>query len=265
MARLKRENRYKFRSFEETRQFARKLGLASMREWRSYCASPRRPLGIPTNPQVAYQSDWKGWGDFLGTGNIKNSFLPFHEARNIARSLRLQTMAAYRDAARARALPPGLPKDPYAAYRNSGWQNSKDWLGTSHQSSHEKGRKKRPFTEVLDFTRSLGLRSKTDWFRWAKSGNRPIDIPETPRSHTRGKAGKVGRTSWEQRTRKRETSFTVVSLTRESGPARNRFHQRKNGMRSQSFGPRAPGYPCQPLACVSASRLDHRWRLARQR
>jgi hypothetical protein len=180
MARLKRENRYKFRSFDESRRFARKLRLASMREWRRYCASPQRPVDIPTNPQVAYRSEWKSWGHFLGTGNTKNSFLPFPKAQSIARGLGLQTMAAYRDAARARALPPGLPKDPYAAYRNSGWQNSKDWLGTSHPSTHEKNRMKRRFAELLPFVRSLGLRSKTDWFRWAKSGDRPADVPANP-------------------------------------------------------------------------------------
>jgi hypothetical protein len=88
-------------------------------------------------------------------------------------------MAAYRAAARAGTLPQGLPRDPYAAYRNSGWQSSSDRLG-SHPSTREKKRKKRPFTEVVDFARSLGLRSKTDWFRWAKSGNRPDDIPANP-------------------------------------------------------------------------------------
>ena len=186
MAPLNRKNRYKFLSFQETRQFTRKLGLASSREWRRYCASPQRPLDVPTNPQVAYRSEWKGWGDFLGTGNTKNSFLPFSEARNISRGLGLPTMAAYRAAVRAGTLPSGLPKDPYAAYRNSGWQSSSDWLGTSHPSTHEKNRKKRSFGELLGFARSLGLQSKTEWFRWAKSGNRPIDIPVNPANSYKG-------------------------------------------------------------------------------
>src|SRR5262249_13191648 len=102
------------------------------------------------------------------------------EAQPLARSLGFRNMAAYRAAARAGSLPPGLPKDPYAAYRKSGWKSSSDWLGTSQASTHEKNRKKRPFSELLDFARSLGLQSKADWFRWAKSGNRPDDIPVNP-------------------------------------------------------------------------------------
>ena len=157
MARLKRKNRYKFRSFEETRQFARKLGLDSRSEWRRYCASAQRPLDIPTNPQAVYRSEWKGWGDFLNTANTKNSFLPFLKARSIARGLELHNMAAYRAAARAGTLRPGLPKDPYAAYRNSGWQSWNDWLGTSHPSTREKNRKKKSFGE-RKVTRGFSLK-----------------------------------------------------------------------------------------------------------
>src|SRR5262249_34294975 len=161
-------------------------GLASRSEWRRYCASPERPADIPTNPQVAYRSEWDDWDDFLGTGNTKNSFLPFSEAQPLARSLALSSMAAYRAAARAGTLPRGLPKDPYAAYRNSGWKSPGDWLGTSHLSTREKHRKKRPFPELLDFVRSLALRSKADWFRWAKSVNRPDDVPANPADSYKG-------------------------------------------------------------------------------
>jgi hypothetical protein len=67
----------------------------------------------------------------------------------------------------------------YTAYRDSGWQSSSDWLGT-HPSTQEKKRKKRPFPEVIAFARSMHLQSKTDWFHWAKSGDRPDDIPANP-------------------------------------------------------------------------------------
>jgi len=172
--------RFKFISFEEARRFARKLGLSGRTEWSAYCASPERPLHIPTNPNLAYRSEWKGWGDWLGTGNTKNSFLPFAEARRTARGLGLRSMAEYYAAARGGMLPQGLPKDPRAAYRLSGWRSSGDWLGTLRRSTIEKRRKRRPFTELLNFARSLGLQSKADWFRWAMSANRPDDIPANP-------------------------------------------------------------------------------------
>jgi hypothetical protein len=77
-------------------------------------------------------------------------------------------------------LPAGLPKDPYAAYRNSGWRSWSDWLGTTHRSTAERKRNRRPLAEAAEFAKSLGLQSKGDWFRWTKSGNRPDDIPANP-------------------------------------------------------------------------------------
>lgn len=181
--------RYKFRSFEEARGFARELGLPSTTEWRAYCAGPERPRDIPTNPNIAFRDQWKGWGDWLGTGNTKNSFLPFDEARRITRSFGLRTMAQYYDAVRSRVLPHGVPKDPRAAYLNSGWQNWGDWLGTFNLSTTEKRRNLRPFAEAAEFAKSLGLRSKTEWFQWTKSGNRPDDIPANPATHIKEMAG----------------------------------------------------------------------------
>ena len=172
--------RYKFLPFEDARRFVHKLGLSSRTEWRAYCANPERPINIPTNPQIAYRTQWKSWGDWLGTGNTKNSFLPLEEARPIARSLGLSLTTEYYKLARDGLLPHGLPKDPRAAYLRSGWQSWPDWLGTSRQSTVEKSRKKRPFPEAVDFARSLGLKSKADWFRFTKSGSLPDDIPVNP-------------------------------------------------------------------------------------
>ena len=38
----------------------------------------------------------------------------------------------------------------------------------------------RPFEEARVFARSLKLRSKTEWFQYRKSGERPDDIPKSP-------------------------------------------------------------------------------------
>jgi hypothetical protein len=88
--------------------------------------------------------------------------------------------AEYRTAARNGLLPKELPKSPESAYRQSGWQSTADWLGVSRKSTVEKSRGFRPFTEVLEFAKSLGLKSKNDWFRWVKSNKLPDGIPANP-------------------------------------------------------------------------------------
>eukprot|EP00959_Pyramimonas_sp_CCMP1952_P410073 8594597-Pyramimonas_sp.AAC.1 len=43
-----------FLPFEESRSFARALGLGSKREWREWCASGARPLNVPSAPDRTY-------------------------------------------------------------------------------------------------------------------------------------------------------------------------------------------------------------------
>jgi 3-mercaptopyruvate sulfurtransferase SseA len=60
-------NAGKFKSFEEAREFARKLGLKSAVEWQQYCQSGVQPNDLPSAPNQVYKDGWKGWGDWLGT------------------------------------------------------------------------------------------------------------------------------------------------------------------------------------------------------
>ena len=47
-----------FRSFQEAREFVRKLNLKGQKEWREYCNSGDKPDDIPSNPWAVYK-EWK--------------------------------------------------------------------------------------------------------------------------------------------------------------------------------------------------------------
>ena len=98
----------------------------------------------------------------------------------IAHDLGFGTMAEYYAVARSGVLPKGLPKDPRAAYLNSGWKNQGDWLGTFRKGTVETGRTFLSYHEAEEFARSLHLNTKDDWFSWAKSKDRPDNIPVNP-------------------------------------------------------------------------------------
>ena len=54
----------KFLSFDEAREYVRKLGIKNSTHWRKY---KDRPENIPSKPNVKYKiKGWKGWKDFLG-------------------------------------------------------------------------------------------------------------------------------------------------------------------------------------------------------
>ena len=59
-----------FRSFEDVRKFTQSLGLKNQKEWNEYCVSGKKPQDIPRHPNRTYENEWKGLGDFLGTGKI---------------------------------------------------------------------------------------------------------------------------------------------------------------------------------------------------
>lgn len=55
-----------FVSFLEAKKKVKKKGLNGQKDWFSFCKSGERPSNIPSNPQLNYKNEWKGWADFLG-------------------------------------------------------------------------------------------------------------------------------------------------------------------------------------------------------
>ena len=82
--------RLEFIPFKEAREFARKLGLKTVLEWREYCKSGDKPGNIPTNIENYYKKEYKGMVDFLGNGNVASKdkiYLSAKEAKHILQKL----------------------------------------------------------------------------------------------------------------------------------------------------------------------------------
>ena len=171
----------KFRDFESAREFVRKLGLKRSKEWNDYCKSGKKPDDIPTAPWKIYKKDFKGMGDFLGTGNVASynkQFLPFAEAREFVQKLGLKNRDEWFDYCKSGKKPDDIPSSPKNSYKNKGWVTWGHWLGTGMVADRDKVF--RPFKEAREFARSLGLKSTREWREYYKSGNKPDDIPTAP-------------------------------------------------------------------------------------
>jgi hypothetical protein len=95
----------KWRSFEEAREYARRLGLKSGVEWYEWAKTDQKPADIPATPYKAYKDKWQGMGDWLGTGNLapgKWEFRSFEEARAYARGLKLRGEKEWREWCKAK-------------------------------------------------------------------------------------------------------------------------------------------------------------------
>jgi hypothetical protein len=112
-------------SFTEARRLARGHGFSSKQEFLDYdCAGAYQ---LPKNAEVIWQTEWKGWDDWLG--------IPwdFQKGREIARTLQLNTedeyLTIFREKKITREDDPvsRLPLRPDLYYKQE-WQGWDDWL-----------------------------------------------------------------------------------------------------------------------------------------
>jgi hypothetical protein len=198
--------------FNEARGFVHDLGLKGRAEWGAYCKGllarrkGEKPESIPASPERVYPSRWQGWGDWLGTGTIapKNRrYRSFRESRAFARALNLRGSAEWFQWSRGGFLEKGrrpmdIPSAPWLVYRDKGWRDMGDWLGTGFVATFS--RKYWPFRRARAFVRSLGLRSQAEWLAFA-SGRlqgrdaKPSGIPSAPENIYAGR-GWAGIGDW---------------------------------------------------------------------
>jgi superfamily II DNA or RNA helicase len=185
--------RANWRSFEEARDFARKLGLKSHIEWWGWSSGKLKDRGlgelppdIPATPERVYSEHWKGWGDWLGHGRQGKwvAYRPFEAAREYARSLNLKsykewkTLAKDRSVANKNRLPDDIPAFPNHVYDE--WIGWWDWLGTPHRRGSWM-----PYADARALARTLGLDGETEFIKWRRGSLKhkvkcPADMPMHP-------------------------------------------------------------------------------------
>ncbi len=184
-------------SYEQARDFARKLSLKNVQEWRKYRRGelinrPPLPDAVTVNPQETYKDKgWISWGDFLGTGQVATSerkYKTFEEAREFARALKLKSEPQWRTYCKGELPEKGVPPDDIPSfasrhYKDKGWVSWGDFLGTG-RVAHSK-RKFRSFKKSRKFVRALKLKSRSEWNRYCKGempelSPKPTDIPVNP-------------------------------------------------------------------------------------
>jgi hypothetical protein len=177
-----------FLPFEEARIFARNLNLNSQKEWLKYRKSDNKPDNIPSNPYSVYKNDgWLSWGDWLGTKNDFNGFLPFDDARNFARNLNLKPYDKWKKYCKSGNKPNNIPSSPDKVYKNKGWIDFGDWLGYKKDFLS--------FEEARTFVRNLNLKSQKEWIEYCKLGNMLDNIPSNPQ-HTYKNKGWISWGDW---------------------------------------------------------------------
>lgn len=173
-----------FRSFKDARKIIRSFHLNTIDDWRIFCKSQDFPNGVPKAPHLVYKKEWRGVGDWLETGRIatmKKEFLSFLEARQFVHSLNIKSNREWRNYCKSGKKPNDIPTTPARTYKNKGWINEGDWLGTGTIASYNV--QFRSFFEAKKFVQTLKLQNEKEWREYCKSGNKPDNIPATPARH----------------------------------------------------------------------------------
>ena len=177
--------RANWRSFNEAREFVRKLGLRSHIEWWKWTTGRLRharlgnlPPDIPAGPEHVYLEEWKNWADWLGHRRRIGGWRPFEEARKYARGLNLSSRKEWAALVQNGKLPDDIPAYPNNTYKE--WIGWWDWLGTRYRRGEWL-----PFASARTLSRKLGLKSEAEFVRWRRGLLKrgfecPPDMPMHP-------------------------------------------------------------------------------------
>ena len=131
----------KYRSFKEAREFVHSLGLKNSKQWQEYVKSGKKPEDIPADIHGVYKKEFRGIGDWLGTGFIPPKDIehrPFEKAREFVHTLKLESWEEWSKYRRSGNKPSDIPSDPAKTYLKE-WKDWGDWLG--HGGEHWSARK----------------------------------------------------------------------------------------------------------------------------
>jgi len=173
-------------SFSEAKKFVHSLNLQNEKQWREFCKSGKKPKNIPTTPARTYNKEWKGLGDWFGTGRIANqnrNYMSFSRARKSARSLGIKNVDDWRKWCKSDLRPKNIPAHPHEVYKNE-WIDYGDWLGSKNISNLVTSKNYLPFNEAREEVRKLAkkydLKTQDDWKKAVKEGKIPKNIPLVP-------------------------------------------------------------------------------------
>ena len=108
-----------FPAFEVAIQRVQQAGIATSKEYKARY----KELGLPSNPNKYYKSEWQSWPDFLGARRAFPKTLL--KASEIAREAGIKTREEYQVLYKGL----GLPSAPNKYYKSE-WQSWPDFLGT---------------------------------------------------------------------------------------------------------------------------------------
>jgi superfamily II DNA or RNA helicase len=166
-----------FRSFEESKKYAKSLNFKTRQEWFDHIKTKGIPKDIPKAPSHVY-NEFVGWGDFLDSGKIghKHKFISYKEAKKYALSLNLKSLDEWFEHCRSKNFSKNIPINVHQYYSDE-FEGIGLFLGTNKIGNK---RSYRSYQEAKKFAHSLNLKNQSEWNDLRKRKKLPVDIPGNP-------------------------------------------------------------------------------------
>lgn len=179
----------KYLSYAEAKEFVSYLNLRSRKMWNKYCSNnikgyKEKPDNIPENPNEIYKNiGWTNWNDWL---DFYNRHVTYKESQKYVQTLGIKSRRQWQEYYRNNKIPNDIPIDPVSIYRNSGWENFKEWLGVQEEIDSNEKNNYYTFEEARSYVHSLNLNSIKEWKDYCNGlipelGEIPSFIPKNPK------------------------------------------------------------------------------------
>ena len=172
-------NKKEWMSFQDAKTFIQSQGIQTSTEFQAWSTSGERPKNFPSAPWQVYQNEWISWGDFLGTSN-KKEWMSFQDAKTFIQSQGFQTSTEFYAWSKSGKRPKNFHRNPYQFYKDE-WTNWDDFLGTRKRNRSSNKKKWMSFQDAKTFIQSQGLQTRTEFYAWSASEERPQNFPSFPR------------------------------------------------------------------------------------
>ena len=115
----------------------------------------------------------------------QKKFRDFESAREFVRKLELKSAKGWRDYCKSGNKPEDIPVNPNRNYKNKGWVNLGDWLGTGNIATRKLSKMYLSFSDGRNEARKLAkqhnIKNWDDWRNAVKKGLIPKNIPADPK------------------------------------------------------------------------------------
>ena len=170
-------------SFDQAQALMQSQGIRTREQFQEWSKSEQRPKDFPSHPERTYKDKWRGWRDFLGTGNISvrdREWMSFQDAKALIQSQGIRTHGQFREWSKSGQRPENFPSSPNKVYTNK-WRGWGDFLGAGNISTRKREKRKwMSFQDAKAHIQSQGIRTHGQFQEWSKSEQRPKNFPSNP-------------------------------------------------------------------------------------